>query len=922
LLWALNIPWRFKANARLDTFLPVPTSLTGQTLSHYQVLEKIGDGSRGVVYLARDLQLSRCVVLKILRTSVLTNAVSRSRFLREARTAASLAHPNIITIYDWGYDQGCDFMVMEHVPGMTLDRILSEGLLPLPTSLSYSRQISDALVHAHASRILHRDVKPSNILIADSGAVKLLDFSLAKSWRESAPTGFRTDDTQEGTILGTWGYMSPEQVQGKPADARSDIFSFGAVFLEMLAGRPAFKRQSFAETRRAILEENPLDPPPGVPPDILEIARRCLEKDPHNRFQAIGEISEALKSVEVGTPTVAEVMAPPKQGRMPPWRNRLWVTLAVLVFIFAALALIVRSPRAFQRLFAFVIFRADGPHHDSFQGTTTSFGRVLARSTSENSTRTRIHLSHFAGSMTSSPDDKQLFVASSDAQGSHILSVIDLQNNGVRQVPLPAHAASLAASRNGKLYLGSHIEGIMVYDFKQARLESGLIATHGPVWDIAVSPDGDRLFLAMSQSGVRRLSTRTGELKTITEAACPEKLALDPSGRRLYVSYQCAGPGGRAGHDSIEIFNAENEQRIGLFQGPPIVGGKPVVSPDGQLMILDGSDACSAPQYDHVGCSQVPSHIYYLFRPADRSVLRTFSFRVSNVDGAPQFLDNSRVIFLGTSFKLIGINTNALLEEWNLGSVSYPQAIYLSGKRRLYVGSPAAQDIMVLETEDPVCAPPEMGLVDLYSADGTLDDVANVTTLVANGHIEFVPGRVGQAFFFDGTGGYLLGPRTAHYGFGVGDSTLSLYFKLTVPSGEMTLLERMTADRTHGFELSTATDGRLLFTMTTTTGPSTLLSSRPLLGNHWYHAVITKTDHEIALYVDGRLDANRYLTADASIPSPSDDRARLHLGAFDDGQRPLRGWLDEVALYNRALTAEEVTEMYRRRESEACLALR
>jgi Tol biopolymer transport system component len=280
--------------------------MIGQRLQHYEIVAKLGEGGMGVVYRARDVRLDRFVALKVLPPDRTVDPDRRRRFMLEARAASSLNHPNIITIHDIGESGGMTFIAMECVEGRTLDEMIRPRGLPLDQTLKLAGQIAGALAKAHAARIIHRDLKPSNIMVTPDGLVKVLDFGLAKLSEAALPgdqaaTRTLAALTQEGVIAGTAAYMSPEQADGRPVDARSDIFSFGAVLYEMLTGRRAFQRDSPASTIAAVLLEQPeplAEVTEGSPVDLEKIVSRCLRKDPAQRFQAMADVQAALTEMQ------------------------------------------------------------------------------------------------------------------------------------------------------------------------------------------------------------------------------------------------------------------------------------------------------------------------------------------------------------------------------------------------------------------------------------------------------------------------------------------------------------------------------------------------------------------------------------------------------------------------------------------------
>ena len=280
-----------------------PESLIGQQIGSYQILSLLGAGGMGVVYQARDTRLKRLVALKVLPREKMTDPERKKRFIQEARSASALNHPNIITIYDIGTENGTDFIVMEHVSGKTLDqRIPRKGVKP-NEALKLAIQIADALAKAHAAGIIHRDLKPSNVMVSDDGLVKLLDFGLAKLTEVGSKTGetlTRESLTEEGMIVGTVSYMSPEQAEGKKVDTRSDIFSFGSVLYEMVTGQKAFEGDTKMSTLAAIVKGEPK--PIGqlvsmIPPELEKIINRCLRKDLARRFQTMADLKVVLEEL-------------------------------------------------------------------------------------------------------------------------------------------------------------------------------------------------------------------------------------------------------------------------------------------------------------------------------------------------------------------------------------------------------------------------------------------------------------------------------------------------------------------------------------------------------------------------------------------------------------------------------------------------
>ena len=324
----------------------------GARLGPYEVLAPLGAGGMGEVYRARDTRLRREVAVKVLPEAVSQDRDRLRRFEQEALAASALNHPNILTIHDFGSEAGAPYVVSELLEGQTLREGLRTGAFPEGKAIEYAVQIANGMAAAHEKGIVHRDLKPENIFVTRNGVVKVLDFGLAKLTHPERMVGPPTEAptftaaTEPGVVMGTVGYMSPEQVKGLPADARSDLFSFGAVLYEMLSGRRAFSGSSSVETMSAILRDEPapLSPEP-VPSPLERVVRRCLEKSPEQRFQSARDLAFALGESS-GRQTTVRMAKPPSVVR----KAFPGVGVAVLCLAVAA-ALAFDVGRIRQRLF-------------------------------------------------------------------------------------------------------------------------------------------------------------------------------------------------------------------------------------------------------------------------------------------------------------------------------------------------------------------------------------------------------------------------------------------------------------------------------------------------------------------------------------------------------------------------------------------
>jgi eukaryotic-like serine/threonine-protein kinase len=324
----------------------------GARLGPYEIIALIGAGGMGEVYRARDPRLGREVAIKILPKDFSADPERLRRFEQEARAASALNHPNILTIFDVGTNGEVPYVVSELLDGETLRQRLAGAPLPARKAMDYASQIAEGLAAAQEKGIVHRDLKPENLFVMGDGRVKILDFGLAKVTRPEVPSALLTQaptsaQTEPGLVMGTVGYMSPEQVRGQPADPRSDIFAFGAILYEMLTGKRAFRGSSPADTISAILKEEPelAATLPGVTPAMTRIVHRCLEKSPQERFQSARDLAFSLRessSASVGPPSALS-QAP---------RSRAVLRLAPLGLVALVAALIAANPGGLRdRLF-------------------------------------------------------------------------------------------------------------------------------------------------------------------------------------------------------------------------------------------------------------------------------------------------------------------------------------------------------------------------------------------------------------------------------------------------------------------------------------------------------------------------------------------------------------------------------------------
>ena len=502
-----------------------PESLIGQGIGSYQILALLGAGGMGVVYKARDTRLSRSVAIKVLPPDRMGDPERKRRFIQEARAASALNHPNIITIYDIGNESGIDFIVMECVEGKTLDQRIPRKGMRLNEALKVAIQIADALAKAHSAGIIHRDLKPTNVMVTNNGLVKVLDFGLAKLTEVEYDEGeTRTTQlqTEEGTIIGTVAYMSPEQAEGKKVDARSDIFSFGAVLYEMVTGMRAFVGDSNLALLTAIMREEPKPISQivqGIPHDLEKIINRCLRKDPQKRLQAIGdariEIEECLSSL--AGPSRAEIAGLKPVAKAPRREQVAWAV--AVAFLISTIVVAMSYLRVVRDPARTIISEILPPEKTQF---SFQYGRRVL-----------------------SPDGRNLAFSATDENGKTMLWVRALDSPSARQLPGTEMADMPFWSEDGRA-LGFFADG------KLKTIE----VSAGPAIVLADAPtgmggswnrNGTILFVPVPGKGVYQVAAAGGTPVTVLDLDASKYWVYGtprflPDGRHFLYSASASDP--------------------------------------------------------------------------------------------------------------------------------------------------------------------------------------------------------------------------------------------------------------------------------------------------------------------------------------------------------------------------------------------
>ncbi len=519
----------------------------GTKLGPYEITGAIGAGGMGEVYRARDTRLDRTVAIKVLPAAFASDAERLRRFEQEARAVGALNHPNIMAVYDIGTSDGSPYLVTELLEGETLRERLQGGALPVRKALDFGGQIASGLAAAHEKGIVHRDLKPENIYVTNDGRVKILDFGLAKvspaqqdgGAQTLAANASRTEldsqpmKTQPGAVLGTAGYMSPEQVRGLPADARSDLFSLGTILYEMVSGLRPFRGDSTIETMNAILKE---DPPEltatnrAAPPALERIIRRCLEKNPGERFQSARDLGFALEAISGASSVSGAVPA----GIAPPEKRRGW---AVPVVTSAALGLAVGSLITF-----FAIRDTSGSNQFVVRPMNFKTECVFSARFAPDGV-TAVYSASREGNVP------QLYLHRADYPAPHPFG------------PPDTHLLSISSKGELAILTGARFASHVLFDGTLARMDMGGGAPRAILQDVEGAdwnPDGSGLAIIRAMNGKSRLEYPIGKVLYET-AGYVSDLRFSPRGNQIaFMDHPLTGDD----RGSVDVVDLEGHKKV------------------------------------------------------------------------------------------------------------------------------------------------------------------------------------------------------------------------------------------------------------------------------------------------------------------------------------------------------------------------
>jgi serine/threonine protein kinase len=584
----------------------------GTRLGPYEILAPLGAGGMGEVYRARDARLNRSVAVKVLPEVLAGDPDARSRFEREAQAVAALSHPNILAIHDFGVEGGRAYAATELLEGQTLRDRLRDGALPVRKAVEIAIGVARGIAAAHGRGIVHRDLKPENLFITHDGVVKILDFGLAKSSSPGPTSSAESSHAEEtrlaaattpGTVMGTVGYMAPEQVRGHEVDARADIFALGVVLYEMLEGRRPFERETAAETMTAILKEDPPEAEPGrgIGPALDRIVRHCLEKQPSERFQTARDVAFALESLSI-TSASSPGLAPAAPGRrLTPVRERLlWISV-VLALAAATAWLAVGRGRESES--AERVLRATIPLPDG-----TNFGNV----------------SH-SRRLAVSPDGARIAYVSGAQEAETKIYVHDLSTGSNIEVPDSTGGSAPSWSPDSRALAFLQNDRLMTADLRAGRASARIASPTPGAW----GPD-DQILQAEFTANAVRVLTRSGtgwrEIPGVPTGTGtgPVNPVWLPDGRRFLVSV------GRPDGESIELYLGDVDGTAWTRVGALALGRESVnvaYAADHLLHVRD--EMIVARRFDH-RTGTLADHAVVLGGPVSMSPRGAATFAVSD----------------------------------------------------------------------------------------------------------------------------------------------------------------------------------------------------------------------------------------------------------------------------------------------------
>jgi predicted Ser/Thr protein kinase len=636
------------------------TLTAGARLGPYQILAPLGAGGMGEVFRARDTRLGREVAVKVLPEGVAADPQRRARFEQEARSASALNHPNIVTLFDIGEESGLSYIAMEYVEGRTLRDLVATGPLPTRKALDLATQLADGLAKAHGAGIVHRDLKPENVVVSKDGFVKILDFGLAKltgplSDSQSELQTAVAPDTGAGAVLGTVGYMSPEQASGSSLDFRTDQFALGAILYEMVTGKRPFQRATAAETLTAIIREDPEDVAqlnPRAPAPLRWIVDRCLEKDPDDRFASTTDLARDLASLREHlseSTSAVEALTPPPARRR--WlRPAAWLALGLFAGVGLA-ALVMRG------------LASPGPQL-RFQRLSFRRGTVLS--------------ARFA------PDGQSVvYGAVWEGAPPEVFSVrFDGPESRSLGLP-PADVLSVSTTGELALSLGRHYVFGWETRGTLARVPLGGGAPRKVLEDVEAadwSPHGDELAVARDAGATRRLEFPIGKALYET-AGWISDVRVSPDGQRV-AFWSHPSRGDNLG--SVEVVEKDGTRRS---LGPGSSAAGLAWAPDGRSLWAGGLNLGLQGQRRRTIAFFGGAYLHDV-AAGGRALLNRRSFRREIVGRAPGRAAEANLSWLDWSYPqgLSGDGRTVLFDEQNMGrDPNY--FIYLRGTD----GSPAVR---------------------------------------------------------------------------------------------------------------------------------------------------------------------------------------------------------------------------------------